>query len=337
MKPRSTSALRGRLKTRHLLLLSHLDRERSVLAAARAAHMTQPGASKLLAELEDSLGVRLFTRHARGIEPTAYGEVMIRHARSALAEMDRAQHEISALASGLSGKCAIGSVVSAGTSLVPKAIVLLKQSYPGILVSVDIDNSDVLVRRLLDGDLDIIVARLSGSDGAPELDFEPLAGEVHSVIARAGHPLVRQARLDMGDLVDRPWILPPAGSFLRNRIDSMFVQRGLGLPRNVVETSSIPVILSLLQNTDMISALQDESLEPYRMAGLLGVLPLKFGVRMEPFGIAVRRGYRLSPAGEAMLRCLRDAAAGMYAAGQGAAKPSSRRKPGGARPAPRRS
>jgi DNA-binding transcriptional LysR family regulator len=116
----------------------------------------------------------------------------------------------------------------------------------------------------------------------------------------------------------------------------MFVQRGLGLPRNVVETSSIPVILSLLQNTVLISELQDESLEPYRMAGLLVVLPLKFGVRMEPFGIAVRRGYRLSPAGEAMLRCLRDAAAGMYPAGQGAARASSRRKPGGARRAPRR-
>ena len=94
---------RGRLKTRHMVLLVHLDEQRSVLRAAKAANMTQPGASKLLNDLEESLGVRLFKRHARGIEPTQYGEIMTRHARSALAEMDRAQDELAALRSGLAG------------------------------------------------------------------------------------------------------------------------------------------------------------------------------------------------------------------------------------------
>ena len=42
----------------------------------------------------------------------------------------------------------------------------------------------------------------------------------------------------------------------------MFVQRGLGLPRNLVETTSIPVIISLLQKTDMVAALQDVTLSP---------------------------------------------------------------------------
>ena len=45
------SMMRGRLKTRHIVLLVHLDEQRSVLRAAKAAHMTQPGASKLLADL----------------------------------------------------------------------------------------------------------------------------------------------------------------------------------------------------------------------------------------------------------------------------------------------
>ena len=55
-----------RLKTRHLLLLVHLYEQRSVLRAAEAANMTQPAASKLLAEMEHLLGVPLFDRHARG-------------------------------------------------------------------------------------------------------------------------------------------------------------------------------------------------------------------------------------------------------------------------------
>ena len=73
----------SRLKTRHLLLLLHLYEQRTVLKAAEAASMTQPAASKLLAEMEDMLGVKLFERHARGVEPTWYGQVLIRRARSA--------------------------------------------------------------------------------------------------------------------------------------------------------------------------------------------------------------------------------------------------------------
>ena len=87
----------SRLKTRHLLLLLHLYEQRSVVRAAEAANMTQPAASKLLAEMEDMLGVQLFERHARGVEPTWYGQVLIRRARSALSEIGRAHDEIAAL------------------------------------------------------------------------------------------------------------------------------------------------------------------------------------------------------------------------------------------------
>jgi DNA-binding transcriptional LysR family regulator len=316
---------RGRLKTRHIMLLVHLDEQRSVLRAARAAHMTQPGASKLLGELEDSLGVKLFTRHARGVEPTWYGEIMTRHARVALAEMDRSQDEIAALKSGLTGQVAIGAVVNPGMNLVPKAVAALKQRRAGILVRIEIDNSDALVRRLLKGELDIVVARVTGSEGAAELTFEALAGETHRVIARAAHPLFGRRRLDVRDLVDQAWILPPSGSHLRDRLDSMFVQRGLGLPRNVVETASVPVITSLLQGTDMVSALQEETVAPYCRAGILTTLPLDLGVRMEPFGVVTRRDHPMSPSAEAMLATLHEVAARMYPNRQAAA-------PGGARP-----
>ena len=101
-----------RLKTRHLLLLVHLYEQRSVLRAAEAANMTQPAASKLLAEMEHLLGVPLFDRHARGVEPTWYGQVLIRRARAALSEIGRAHDEIAALASGRMGQAAIGTVVN---------------------------------------------------------------------------------------------------------------------------------------------------------------------------------------------------------------------------------
>jgi len=303
---------RGRLKTRHIVLLVHLDEQRSVLRAAKAAHMTQPAASKLLGELEESLGVKLFTRHARGVEPTRYGEIMTRHARSALAEMDRARDEIAALQSGLTGQIAIGAVVNPGMNLVPMAVAALKLRHPRILVRIEIDNSPALVRRLLKGEFDIVVSRVVGSQGAAELTFEALAGETHRVIARAAHPFARRRRLDVGDLVDQAGILPPAGSHLRDRLDPMFVRRGLGPLRNVVETASIPVITSLLQGTDMVAVLQEAAVATYCTAGILTILPLDLGFRMEPFGVVTRRDHPMSPSAEAMLATLREVAARMY-------------------------
>src|SRR6266705_3193294 len=93
---------RSRLKTRQLALLVHLD-------------------------------------DARGVAPTWYGEILVRHARLALSEISLAHEEIAALKAGLAGKAAIGTVVNPGTNLVPMAVARVKQKHPAILISVDID------------------------------------------------------------------------------------------------------------------------------------------------------------------------------------------------------
>ena len=69
---------RSRLKTRQLLLVVALADEGSIHRAAAALNMTQPAASKLLRELEESIGAVLFERLPRGMRPTLYGDALIR-------------------------------------------------------------------------------------------------------------------------------------------------------------------------------------------------------------------------------------------------------------------
>ena len=302
----------SRLKTRHLLLLLHLYEQRSVVRAAEAANMTQPAASKLLAEMEDMLGVQLFERHARGVEPTWYGQVLIRRARSALSEIGRAHDEISALRAGRMGQASIGTVVNPGTTLVPQAIAAVKRDFPEILIRVEMDYSRPLVAKLLDGQLDIVIGRIMGPEGAGELDFEPLADEPHSVIVRAGHPLAQRSKVTHADLVDYGWIMPPAASVLRTRLDSVFLEHGLSPPQSIVETSALPVIIHLLRHSDMLAALPAESVAPYLQTGQMLALPIDLGVRMDYFGIIRRRDQQLSPGAERVLGALRIAARQIY-------------------------
>jgi DNA-binding transcriptional LysR family regulator len=304
----------SRLKTRQLLLLLHLYEQRSVLRAAEAASMTQPAASKLLAEMEDLLGVKLFERHARGVEPTWYGQVLVRRARAAMSEIGRAQEEIAALRSGRMGQASIGTVVNPGTTLVPQAIAEVKREFPDILIRVEMDYSRHLVAKLLDGQLDIVIGRIMGPEGAGELDFEPLADEPHSVIARAGHPLANRGTLQHVDLVRYGWVVPPADSVLRSRLDSMFLEHGVQAPMNAIETSSLPVTTNLLRGSDLLTALPVDSVAPLIQAKLLTVLPIDLGVRMESFGIILRRDYVLPPGAERILQALRSTARRLYPA-----------------------
>ena len=302
----------SRLKTRHLLLLLHLYEQRSVVRAAEAANMTQPAASKLLAEMEDMLGVQLFERHARGVEPTWYGQVLIRRARSALSEIGRAHDEIAALRAGRMGQASIGTVVNPGTTLVPQAIAAVKRDFPEILIRVEMDYSRPLVAKLLDGQLDIVIGRIMGPEGVGELEFEPLADEPHSVIVRTGHPLAERGKVNHADLVDYGWIMPPAASVLRNRLDSVFLEHGLSPPSSIVETSALPVIIHLLRHSDMLAALPAESVSPYLQTGQMQALPIDLGVRMDYFGIIRRRDQQLSPGAERVLGALRVAARQIY-------------------------
>jgi DNA-binding transcriptional LysR family regulator len=310
--PQSNWFVRSRLKTRQIVLLLQLYEQRSVLRAAQLTGMTQPAASKMLGELEDSLGVKLFERHARGVEPTWYGEILVRHARSAMSEMDRAHAEIMALKSGLSGQASIGTVTNPGTHLIPSVIAAVKESHPRILISVELDFSRVLVAKLLEGQLDFVVGRILDSEGADELDFEPLSDEPHSIIARAAHPLARKRGLALDDLLELGWILQGSGSVLRGRFNSMLHERGLAHPKNVVETSALPVTIALLQMTNMIAILPEQAVLPYCAAGLVKIMPVALGVKMDAFGIITRRGHRLSPGAEVVLKMLHETAARLY-------------------------
>lgn len=308
----SNSFLRSRLKTRQMVLLAYLDQHRSVVRAADAAGMTQPAASKLLREMEEMFEVPLFERQARGVTPTWYGEILIRRARSALSEIGHAQEEIAALKSGLTGQAAVGTVMNPGTNLVPLAVAQLKRRYPRMLISIELDYSRSLIEKLLKGDLDIAVARILDAGQAKDLQTEPLTDERHAVIAGAQHPLAGRRDLRLDDMIEQGWILPPPGSLIRDRLISMFLQRGLPAPRDVVESFSLPVIISLLRVTDMVVALPKEALQSQCDAGLLTVLIEDVGIEIGAFGIVTRCGQVPSPGVRAMLTALRDVAAELY-------------------------
>jgi DNA-binding transcriptional LysR family regulator len=310
--PRSDRFVRSHLKTRHLVLLVELGRHGSIMQAAQAANLTQPAASKLLGELEHALGVPLFERCPRGVEPTWYGKVLIRRAGASLAEMDAAYQEVMGLLSGLRGQVALGAILTPSTTLVPDAVELVRSRHARLNISVDVDSSKRLVERLRAGVLDIVVGRIVDPGIADELHFQPITDEPHCLVVRPGHPLLGARDLTLEELAEQAWILPPEGSLVRDSIKALFLAQGIDQPLETVSTMETAVTTTLLNRSSMVAPMSIELVRPYLDSGMLAALPFDLQLRMDMYGIVTRRSHRLSPAAEAMLAALRECARARY-------------------------
>jgi DNA-binding transcriptional LysR family regulator len=304
--------LKARLKTRQLLLLIALDDYRNIHRAAEELHMTQPAASKQIKDLEEMLDVKLFERLPRGMEPTIYGETMIRHARMALTSLALAHDDIVTLKSGLTGQVEVGVIMTPAMALLPRAIARVKEEAPKLRIGVQLETSNVLFDKLQHGTLDFMIGRIFDTSDSSGLIYEELTEEPACAVVRPGHPLLDKRQLELNDLAPLPWILPPHGSILRYRFDMMFRRAGLEPPSNVVDTTALLIITALLQQTDSLHVMPLEVAQYYASLNVMRILPIELPCKMDAFGIIRQQDHLLSPGADMLLRAVRAAAKEIY-------------------------
>jgi DNA-binding transcriptional LysR family regulator len=294
-----------KFRLRHVELIAELYDCRSILKAAKRLSLTQPTVTKALQDVESTLGVKLFARSNRGLEPTAYGEIFVRHAKIVLAQLRHAAEELESLRAGYSGKVTVGTLLAASAGILPDAIALLKKQRPGVAISVVVGTYDVLMPALLAGDLDMVLGRLPQEGRSRALVYEEFYAEPICVVTRRGHPLARKRRLTLRDLANEAWLLPLPETDLRRQIERAFVEAGAPSPRNVIESVSILTNRVLLRKSDCVGVM------PYHVAlddveqGLLAILPVKLKSIESPVGAILRAPGTLPPAASALLDCLR--------------------------------
>ena len=297
--------LRSRLKARQLALLVAIAEHRSLRQAAEHIAVTQPAATRMLKELEDALSVPLFDRFAWGMQPTPYGETMIRYARGVLTELSEARDEIAALAAGAKGKLRVGAVTGAVPGLLAPALQKVRLGRPGLKVFVLVNASDVLAAALRQGTLDVAIGQLPGDAERGEFDCEQLRAEPLCLVARADHPLALCRKLDASALAGLTWILHSPDSGMRGDVDAVLARAGLAPPYDVIETVSIVATLALLQGSDAISVLPVDLALHYAKYGLLARLPLGLPGGGSAMELLTRANRRLAPAAQDFVAALR--------------------------------
>jgi len=302
------SYLQMNLKARHLRLLVALDDFGNLKQVADISHVTVPAVSKALAELEKGLGLDLFARTAQGLRPTAYGECLIRHARSMLVNIHHARDELRALSSGVEGKVRVGVFPTWTSVLLPSALSLLRQRAPGTNALIEEGTVTTLLPDLWQGKLDMVIGRLPPRHGMNGLDEKELLEAPVALMTSHQHPLASKKKLRWSDLKPYPWVLPTAGSHLRAPFDRIMERHGLTLANNYIETLSPHLARSCLQMTDAIGVMPSgaarDTLQPLYMLPL--ALPR---LLIRPVGVVWNKSRALTPAAQKMVDCLEEAAA----------------------------
>jgi DNA-binding transcriptional LysR family regulator len=298
--------LRARLKLRHLSLFVALDEHRNLHRAAASLRLSQPSASKMLGEVERALGVPLFERLPRGVEPTGYGEIVIRHARSVVAELDRAGEELGARIAGDGGTVAIGAVAAPAITVVAPAVVAVQSRFGRLGIAVEVDSSDRLIARLAEAKLDFVIARIPhGVDAAP-FDYEEVCDEEIVVLVREGHRLLAGEPTDLAALAEATWVLQPRGSLLRGRLEAAFRRAGVAPPNRVIETGSTMMGIATVAQTDAVTATARSVADLFGAGGSIRVLPLGERLTLDAFGLVRLKRRPLSPGAQLLYAAVRE-------------------------------
>lgn len=252
------AALTGRmdrLRVRHLRLMDLIARLGSLSAAAQALHVSQPGATKMLQEVEAAFGQTLIERTTKGGRLTASGLNVLDRLRIAVqavacaGESMQDHPELPLLRLGVLPFVGVSALCSVVSQL------LAQERLPRIQIRQGTVESLLLALR--SGEVDCAVTVMEVIDQADifhQLDITPLWEEALVVVAGAGHPILRRKALSVAQLRDQDWILMPHGTSNRRNVEQVFLRAGMPPPVARIETESFHIGMSLVAGSRMISA-----------------------------------------------------------------------------------
>lgn len=213
---------------RQLEVFEAVARHLSYSRAAEELHMTQPGVSMHVHQLERRAGLPLFEQLGRRIFLTAAGEEMLRYGRAMMQEMKEADSALAAL-TGIQGGRLNVAVISAGDHFFPGLLATFCRRHPGVVVSLCVDNRAEVLHRLGENTTDLAVLLRPPEGG----DFcaEAFAPQPQVIVAPPTHRFAASRRIPLAALAREPFIVRERGSDTRLAWDE--VAAAADMPFNV--------------------------------------------------------------------------------------------------------
>lgn len=206
------------LSGRQLRAFAALARERNFTRAAAECHLSQPAFSALIAQLEDSLGLRLFDRSTRFVDLSAEGRAFERSAGRVLEEIEAALAFASDRAGARRGRVAIALLPSLAADWLPRVLAGFRARHPGIEIQVADVLSEPCVDAVRSGAADFALAATRVD--TPELQARRFCADGFHLVCPKGHPLMKAKTVRARDVAAYPFIHLSRTSSVRQYLDA---------------------------------------------------------------------------------------------------------------------
>ena len=298
----------NRMKLQDLHVLMTVVQAGSMGKAAQILNTTQPNISRSIGELEQALGVRLLDRHRQGIEPTEYGHALLDCGVAVFDDLRQGVKNIAFLADPTAGELRIGTTTFLAATFVSALVDRLSRRYPRIVFHLVTGYTETLHRELAERNVDLLIIRGSGPIADPRYDFEFLFDDSYVVAAGAQNQWVRRRRIEIAELVNELWVLPPPDSVIGSIVMDAFRASGLDYPRVSVVTDCPHMRISLLATGRFVTIFPASAFRFLAKRSELRILPVELPTARRPNGIVTLKNRALSPVARLFIDCAREVA-----------------------------
>lgn len=234
---------------------------------ANALFTSQSGVSKHIRDLEDELGVELFTRKGkRLLGLTAPGRDLVGVVERILLDAGNIKRLAEQYTQVDEGQLTVATTHTQARYALPKVVAAFKQAFPRVHLKLHQGSPAEIVQMLLDGEADIGVATEALAE-VPELASFPYYAWQHAVVVPRGHPLEAAHPLTLEAIAAHPVITYHEGFTGRTRVDKTFAAAGLH-PEVVMSALDADVIKTYVELGLGVGILASMAFNPERDPGL---------------------------------------------------------------------
>lgn len=229
----------------HLRYFYEVARSGNMRRAAARIGISQPALSKQIQALEEAIGLQLFYRSSRGLQPTPDGETVFLHCERVFGHLRDLEETVEALRTGSAGRVTVGSTYSIAEYLLPEFIRSYHDRYPKVRFRLVTARSGQVLQALREHRID--VAFVAGRPDDDSLVTTPLRDNPLVLVVAPGHPFLQEEgplpieRLHRADMVAFDEDAPT-----RRLTDRYFEGRDVE-PRILAESPAIETIKRLVR------------------------------------------------------------------------------------------
>ena len=238
--------------------------------AAKALYTSQPGVSKAIIELEEELGIDIFTRHGKRIRGlTEPGRAVLKSVELIMQEVDGLKRIGKEFAAHDSGSFTIATTHTQARYSLPKVIQAFTQKYPKVRLSLLQGSLKQITEMVRNDQADVAIATESLADGDGIISLPCYQWE-HVVVVPVDHPLLSSKNLSLEEIASYPLITYDAAFSGRSKLDHAFGLRDLK-PDVILEAIDADVIKTYVELNMGIGIIAGMAFDPERDRNLRAI------------------------------------------------------------------